>query len=191
MVIMNAATSIIVDKSPYCVRTSFTLPMTTTSLGNWAAKNGIKKAYTMVSDLRARSRFGARLHQLASRPAAARSSARSAWPSPIRTSPLTSSAPRTSTRKRSSCLFRAARSRRALGKALAERGIDTKKVRVMGTQELTDDSALVNMGDTALGIISAGNYDHNLKSKMNQDFRRRLQERIQRRQSELLLGRRL
>ena len=29
----------------------------------------------------------------------------------------------------------------ALGKALAERGIDTKKVRVMGTQELTDDSA--------------------------------------------------
>jgi branched-chain amino acid transport system substrate-binding protein len=58
----------------------------------------------------------------------------------------------------------------ALGKALAERGIDTKKVRVMGTQELTDDSALVNMGDAALGIISAGSYDHNLKSKMNQDF---------------------
>ena len=58
----------------------------------------------------------------------------------------------------------------AIGKAFAERGIDTKKVKVMGTQELTDDSALKNMGDTALGIITASPYDHNLKSKLNQEF---------------------
>src|ERR1700687_6232055 len=51
MVIMNAATSIITTKSPYCVRTSFTLPMATETLGKWAAgKGGVKKAYTMVSD---------------------------------------------------------------------------------------------------------------------------------------------
>ncbi|MGH9694638.1 MAG: ABC transporter substrate-binding protein, partial [Bryobacteraceae bacterium] len=49
-VIMNAATSIIVDKSPYCTRSAFTLTMVTTTLGQWAAKNGVKKAYTMVSD---------------------------------------------------------------------------------------------------------------------------------------------
>ena len=40
----------------------------------------------------------------------------------------------------------------------------------MGTQELTDDSALKNMGDTALGIITASPYDHNLKSKLNREF---------------------
>jgi len=50
MVIMNAATSIITTKSKYCVRVSLTLPMVTESLGTWAAKSGIKKAYTMVSD---------------------------------------------------------------------------------------------------------------------------------------------
>ena len=50
MVIMNAATSIITTKSPYCTRTSLTLPMVTETLGAWAAKNGVKKAYTMVSD---------------------------------------------------------------------------------------------------------------------------------------------
>src|ERR1044072_8953353 len=50
MVIMNAATSIITTKSPYCTRTSLTLPMVTETLGAWAAKNGIKKSYTMVSD---------------------------------------------------------------------------------------------------------------------------------------------
>ena len=58
----------------------------------------------------------------------------------------------------------------AFGKALAERGIDTKKVKVMGTQELTDDSALANMGDNALGIITGSPYDHNLKTKMNEKF---------------------
>ena len=40
----------------------------------------------------------------------------------------------------------------------------------MGTQELSDDTALKQMGDTALGIITAGNYDHNHKSKMNEKF---------------------
>ena len=40
----------------------------------------------------------------------------------------------------------------------------------MGTQELADDSALKNMGDAALGIITASPYDHNLKSKMNEEF---------------------
>src|SRR4030095_262914 len=50
MVIMNAATSIITTKSPYCPRPSLTLPMVTETLGAWAAKNGVKKAYTMVSD---------------------------------------------------------------------------------------------------------------------------------------------
>ena len=50
MVVMNAATSIITTKSPYMVRTSMTTPQLNETLGTWAAKNGIKKVYTMVSD---------------------------------------------------------------------------------------------------------------------------------------------
>jgi branched-chain amino acid transport system substrate-binding protein len=50
MVIMNAATSIITTKSDYSVRTSMTLPQIGQTLGQWAAKSGTKKAYTMVSD---------------------------------------------------------------------------------------------------------------------------------------------
>ena len=37
----------------------------------------------------------------------------------------------------------------AVGKALAERGIDPKKIRVMGQDVLADDSALKSMGDVA------------------------------------------
>jgi branched-chain amino acid transport system substrate-binding protein len=50
MVIMNAATSIITEKSPYIVRVSHTLPQDTAPIATWAAKNGIKKVYTLVSD---------------------------------------------------------------------------------------------------------------------------------------------
>jgi len=49
-IIINAATSIITEKSPYFVRVSWTLPQAAATLGDWAAKNGIKTAYTMVSD---------------------------------------------------------------------------------------------------------------------------------------------
>jgi branched-chain amino acid transport system substrate-binding protein len=50
MVVMNAATSIIITKSPYMIRTSVTLPQVMETFGTWAAKNGIKKCYTMVTD---------------------------------------------------------------------------------------------------------------------------------------------
>src|SRR5499427_4289913 len=50
MVVMNAATSIITTKSPYMARVSVTLPQNCEQLGTWAFKNGIRKVYTMVSD---------------------------------------------------------------------------------------------------------------------------------------------
>src|SRR5262245_14878912 len=50
MVVMNAATAIITTKSPYMVRTSTTIPQLNETFGTWAYKNGVRKAYTMVSD---------------------------------------------------------------------------------------------------------------------------------------------
>jgi len=49
-IIINAATSVITEKSPYFARVSFTLPQLAASLGTWAAKNNLKTAYTIVSD---------------------------------------------------------------------------------------------------------------------------------------------
>src|SRR5476651_1159502 len=50
MVVMNAATSIVITKSPYMIRTSTTLPQIMDTFGRWAAKSGIKQCYTMVTD---------------------------------------------------------------------------------------------------------------------------------------------
>jgi len=48
-VVMNAGTAIITTKSPYIVRTSFTLWQSSYPLGEWASKK-FKTAYTLVSD---------------------------------------------------------------------------------------------------------------------------------------------
>src|SRR5512134_3621100 len=51
MVVMNAATSIIITKSPYMIRTSVVLPQVMETFGTWAAtKGGLKQTYTMVTD---------------------------------------------------------------------------------------------------------------------------------------------
>jgi branched-chain amino acid transport system substrate-binding protein len=50
MVVMNAATSIITEKSPYVVRFSFTLTQIVSPLGDWAAKHGISRVYVVVAD---------------------------------------------------------------------------------------------------------------------------------------------
>jgi branched-chain amino acid transport system substrate-binding protein len=49
-VIFNAATGMITTKSPYFVRTSHTIPQAARPIGEWAARNGIKRVVTAVSD---------------------------------------------------------------------------------------------------------------------------------------------
>lgn len=49
-VIINAMTSVLTEKSPYYTRISGTMPMVAHTLGQWAAAQGKKTAYTIVSD---------------------------------------------------------------------------------------------------------------------------------------------
>jgi len=49
-VIINAATSVITERSPYFTRVSFTTPQIAATLGAWAAKNNIKTVFTITSD---------------------------------------------------------------------------------------------------------------------------------------------
>ena len=58
----------------------------------------------------------------------------------------------------------------ALGKALAERGIDPAKTKILGSGEATSEQALKSMGDASLGIISAWHYDYNSDDPRNVEF---------------------
>ncbi|MGZ5078726.1 MAG: ABC transporter substrate-binding protein [Usitatibacter sp.] len=50
MIVMAAATSIIPQRSPYIVRSNFTVPQITAPMADWAAKKGMKRLFTMVTD---------------------------------------------------------------------------------------------------------------------------------------------
>ncbi len=49
-IVSAAATAMITEKSPYVVRTSFTLPQASAPMAEWAIKNGIKNVVTIVTD---------------------------------------------------------------------------------------------------------------------------------------------
>ena len=50
MVVMAAGTQVIPQRSPFIVRTGFTLPQTTAPIAGWAYRNGIKRVFTLVTD---------------------------------------------------------------------------------------------------------------------------------------------
>jgi branched-chain amino acid transport system substrate-binding protein len=50
VIVTNASSAGLTSKSPYLARVSFTFPQVTVPMAMWAAKNGVKKVVTLVSD---------------------------------------------------------------------------------------------------------------------------------------------
>jgi branched-chain amino acid transport system substrate-binding protein len=169
MVIMNAATTVIITMSPYSVRTSVTLPSIGMTAGSWAYKSGIRKAYTMVSDFAPGKDAEAAFHG-AFKNAGGEivGSVRMAVANPDFSAYVQKAK---DVDPQSIFIFVPGGAQpAAIGKAFAERGIDAKKVKIIGTGEVVDEASLKGMGDAGLGIISVWHYDYNLGSKVNQDF---------------------
>jgi branched-chain amino acid transport system substrate-binding protein len=169
MVIMNAATSIITTKSPYSVRTSLTLPQVCNSFGAWAYKSGVRKTYTLASDYGpGHDCEGA--YQSAFK--AAGGEIVGAVRMPVANPDFSAFVQRAKDLNPESIFIfvPAGAQPAALGKAMAERGIDPTKTKIFGTGEVTDESAVKSMGNAALGIITAWHYDFNHQSEKNKQF---------------------
>jgi len=170
MVDMNAATSIVTEKSPYIVRVSVTLPMIGETLGTWAAKKGgIKKAYTMVTD------FGPGIDAEGAFTRAFKAAGGEIVGSvrmPIANPDFSAFVQRAKDLNPESIFVFVPGGAQpgAIGKAFAERGIDPTKIKILSTGEPVDENAIKALGDLAIGRISAWHYDYNHKSKMNADF---------------------
>jgi branched-chain amino acid transport system substrate-binding protein len=170
MVVMNAATSIITTKCQYMARTSVTTPQLNQALGEWAVKKGgVKKVYTMVSD------FGPGLDAegaftLAFKEAGGEVTGQVKMP--VANPDFSAFVQRAKDLNPESLYIWVPGGAQpgALGKALSERGIDPRKMKVMGQGEVTDDTALKTLGDAALGIITAFHYDPTHKSAKNEAF---------------------
>jgi branched-chain amino acid transport system substrate-binding protein len=169
MVIMNAATSVVITKSPYAVRTSFTIAQVANSFGAWAAKNGVKNAYTMVSDYGPGHDAEAWFHRSFK---AGGGEIVGSLRMPVANPDFAPFVQKVKdTNPGAIFVFVPGGAQPpALGKAFAERGIDPGKIKILGTGEVTDEQALKSMGDAAIGIITAYHYDYSHDSKLNREF---------------------
>jgi branched-chain amino acid transport system substrate-binding protein len=169
MVTMNAATSVITTKSPYMVRTSFTVWQLNEALGAWAYKNGVRKAYTLVSD------YGPGWdgeHAFTKGFKDAGGEIIGAARYPVANQDFTAFLQRAKDANPDGIYIWVPGGTQpaALGKAIAERGIDKNKIKVMGQGELTYEDALKSMGDAGIGLITAFHYDYYHQSPMNKKF---------------------
>jgi branched-chain amino acid transport system substrate-binding protein len=169
-VIMNAATSIITTKSPYMARTSVTTPMLNETLGTWAArKGGVKRIYTMVSDYGpGHDAEGA--FQLAFKEAGGQLVGSVRFP--VANPDFSAFVQRAKDTNPEGIYIwiPGGAQPAAVGKALAERGIDPKKTLILGQDALADENALKSLGDAAVGLVTVANYDYNHESALNRAF---------------------
>jgi len=170
MVVMNAATSIIITKSPYMIRTSVTLPQVMETFGTWAAtKGGIKENYTMVTD------YGPGHDAEAAFTSAFKAAGGKnvgAVHFPVANPDFAAFVQRAKDLAPQSVFVFVPGGAQpaALGKAFAERGIDKKKTRILGSGETTSEAALKSMGDASLDMITAWHYDYKLDNALNREF---------------------
>ena len=168
MVVMAAATSSVTERSPFIVRTSFTLPQVTLGVAEWANKNKLKKFVTLVSDygpgIDAEKTFKERvtlnggqvlaeLRVPVANPdfAPFLQRVRDAQPEAV-------------------FVFVPSGVGSAFMKQFAERGLDKAGIRLLATGDVVDDDILNSMGDVALGVISSHPYSAAHPSALNKKF---------------------
>lgn len=170
MVVMNAATSVITEKSPYIARTSLTIPQLNYAFGKWAAeKGGVKQAYTLVADYGpghdAEKSFAKGFEESGGKIVGADES-------PVANPDFSAFVQRIKdTNPEAVYIFIPGGAQPpALGKALAERGLTPPDTKLFGQGELTLPEALESMGDNAKGIITTFHYTMERDDPLNNAF---------------------
>jgi len=156
MIVMAAATGMIPTRSPFIVRTGFTLPQVTGPIAEWAAKNRIKRVVTMVTD------YGPGLDAEKTFVSVFKAAGGEIVES-IRT-PLANPdyAPFLQRAKdaKPDALFVFVPSGQGLAvmKQFEDRGLKQAGIRLIGTGDVTDDDLLESMGAPAVGVITSFHY---------------------------------
>ena len=159
--VMAAGTSIITERSPYIVRTSFTVPQSCVIVADWAVKNNIKKVVTIVSDYA--PGFDAE-KSFTERFSAAGGQVVEAIKVPLANPDFAPFLQRAADAKPDAIfIFVPSGQGGTFMKQFAERGLDKVGIKLIGPGDVTDDDLLPSMGDAAIGTVTAHFYsaDHN------------------------------
>ena len=169
MIVMNAATSAVSSKSPYIVRVSMTLPQNTAPIASWAAKQGIRKVITVVSDYGpghdAEAQFKATF-------AAGGGTVIDGIRTPAKNPDFAPFLQRIKDQKPDAVFLfvPAGEQGVAFMKGFAERGLGQSGIKLIATGDLTDEDVLDAIGDAALGIVTSFHYADAHKSPENASY---------------------
>ena len=167
-VVMMAATSIITERSPYIVRTSFSVPQTTIPLANWAVANGIKTVVTVVSDyapgIDVETAFKQRFE-------AAGGKVIESLRVPLSSNDFAPALQRVADAKPDALMgFVPAGVGPIFIRQFVERGLDKSGIKFIAEGSLTEDDIVNQIGDAAIGIITTHHYSAAHDSPENKSF---------------------
>jgi branched-chain amino acid transport system substrate-binding protein len=156
MIVMAAATSIITSKSPYIVRSGFTLPQVTWPIAEWAAKNKIQSVVTLVSDygpgLDAEKTFVKHF-------TAAGGKVLDSLRVPLRNPDYAPFLQRAKDAKPDALfVFIPSGEGSAVMKQFSDRGLKQAGIQMIGTGDVVDDDLLESMGPVAVGVVTSFHY---------------------------------
>jgi branched-chain amino acid transport system substrate-binding protein len=169
MLLVQAATSGITERSPYVARLSYTLAQVAAPLGTWAAQNGIKTVFSLVADYgpgydaevaftKAFTAGGGQVIGSARIPLAS-----------LEMGPFIQRA----NDAKPDAVFAfvpAGVMGIAFMKTFAERGLAAAGIKLITTGDVVSDNVLEAVGDSALGVISSHHYSAAHDSSENKAF---------------------
>jgi branched-chain amino acid transport system substrate-binding protein len=167
-IIMTAGTSVITERSPYFARVSFTLPQQTMPIAEWAAKNGVKTAVTLVSDygpgLDSEKAFLEKFTSLGGKVIAQ-------LKAPLANPDFAPFLQRAADAKPDAIfLFVPGPTAGPLMRQVVDRGLTKSGIKIIGPGDITEDEQLVSMDDSVIGVITSHFYSVLHDSPLNKRF---------------------
>jgi len=168
MIVMAAGTQVIPQRSPFIVRTGFTLPQTTSPIADWAFKNNIRRVFSMVTDfapgLDAEKTFLTRF-------TAAGGTIVESVRTPLRNPDYAPFLQRAKDAKPDALfVFVPSGEGLAVMKQFDERGLRQAGIRMIGPGDVVDDDLLESMGAPAVGVITSFHYSAAHESPENRAY---------------------
>lgn len=168
MIVMNAATSVIPQRSPYIVRSGFTLAQVTAPMAQWAAKNKIKSVVTFVSDygpgIDAEKVFVKDFTKAGGKIVAS-------LRAPLRNPDYAPFLARVKDAKPDAVfVFVPSGEGAAVLKQFTDRGLAAAGVKLIATGDVLDDDLMPSIGPAALGVVSSHHYSAAHPSPENKAF---------------------
>jgi branched-chain amino acid transport system substrate-binding protein len=186
-IIMNAATSVIVSKSPYMARVSMTLPQVTMPIAQWAIKNNIKKVYSLVAD------YGPGLDAEATFKkyfTGAGGTLVGEVRTPLKNPDFGPFIQRIKDAKPEAVFIFLPAGEQGISfmKGYRERGLAEAGIRVIGPGDVVEDDIIEAIGDAALGAVTTHHYSAAHDSQINRDYVKAYTEKFKLRPNFMSVG---